>query len=483
MDQSSAPYFEALVKYVEQENATFHIPGHQHGLSLPAEMAALLQEWGARADITEVLGIDDIHAPVEQVHQAQQLAAEAYGADHTFFLVNGSTVGNQAMFLSQLGPEDTVLMPQASHRSAYAALLLSGAKAHCFVTEFHHQLLCCLPPTVEEVESALRACPDAKALFLTSPIYHGAGADMAALARLAQERELLLMVDEAWGAHLRFCSRLPPSSVGLADMVVQSAHKMTGALGQSALLHTSGSRVDRGRLQSVLRHLQTSSPSSLLVASIDCARRQMARVGQELWERTLELASETRTAVNQLPDISCFKSPSNWDGSRLLISAVGRGYSGHQLNAYLRECGIQVEMSEPHQILVLLTPGHTEKAAIALLDALRKLPKKAESVNFSALRRVLQELHSQLASPCLDLRRAFQARSTSVDLKKAVDRSSAELLYCYPPGVPFVVPGQRFTQEMLELMNVQRRLGGSIQGGADPTLQTVLVLEDSHDDK
>lgn len=477
-DQRQAPYFEALQSYVRQQNLTFHVPGHQHGRSAPQEFTELLHSWGLACDITEVWGIDDIHDPVDQYDRARDLAAQLHGADQTFFLVNGSTVGNQAMFLSVLGPESSVILPHNSHRSVYSALLLSGASAHFFATDFHPELLCSLPPTLQQAVEAMDCYPQASAFFLTSPTYHGATSPLPDIVAEAHKRGLVVMVDEAWGGHLKFCQGLPTALEAGADLVVQSAHKMTSALTQGAFLHLRGSRVDPSRVASVLRHLQTSSPSSLLVASLDCARRQMALEGEALWTEALRLATSLQRRIQSLEGIDCFQTPPAWDASRLLVRA--HGYSGARLEEVLRkQFRIQVEMSELHQVLFLITPGHTPEHADRLVDALGALPPAEESFDWKEIRDTLLALWSKnrlWGPPEKTVREVFFSTASPVNLEEAVDQTCAELLYCYPPGVPFVYPGQRFSREALELIKMGRRLGGSVKGGADPSLDSVLVL-------
>ncbi len=480
MNQGEAPYFQALNNYVRQRNLTFHVPGHQHGLSAPEELTALLTEWGPASDITEVWGIDDIHDPHTQVQQAQQLAAELYGADRTYFLVNGSTVGNQAMFLSTLGPGKSVILPHNCHRSVYSALLLSGAAAYFFPTDFHPELLCSLPPTSEQAVEAMDRFPDADALFLTSPTYHGALASLDTIVEEAHRRGKMVLVDEAWGGHLRFCEGRKDALGAGADMVVQSAHKMTSALTQGAYLHLQGNRVDPARVASVLRHLQTSSPSSLIVASLDCARRQMALQGRELWEQTTHLAHQLEQQIDALPGLNCWGARKDWDSCRLIVQATDLGYSGPRLEEELRKrFQVQVEMSELHQVLFLVTPGHNQLHGRRLLDALSGLKPVNEGFEWPRTREVLTELWRKnrvFEAPEMTVRETFFSPASAVSLEKAVDQTCAELLYCYPPGVPFVYPGQRFSSEALELIELGKRLGGSIKGGVDPNLDSVFVL-------
>jgi arginine decarboxylase len=452
-------------------------------LALPPEFRELLHLWGAAADITEVLGIDDIHAPRDQVQRAQVLAAQAYGAQKTQFLVNGSTVGNQTMLLSTVGPDDTVLVAENSHRSVFSGLLLSGARHRLLATPIDGETAASLPPTPQQVERALTECPQAKALFITTPTYYGAAAEISEIVDIAHARGTLVLVDEAWGSHLAFSPALPESAVTAgADMVVQSTHKLTAGLTQAAMLHYRTDTIDVGRVSTVLRHLQTSSPSSLLVASIDCARRQMALHGKELVAECLRLASLARAQIETLDGLSSPTHPKG-DQTKLLVNATERGYSGYELALFLRQqAGIELELSDPHQVLLLITPGHTPEHIEHLISALGSLPKKARPFQDGELKGPYGAQTQDLREPSrLTVRDAFHARSITLKLEKAVDRTCGELLYCYPPGVPLVCPGQRLSPEAIDYIKTQRRLGGSVQGGVDPTLETVLVVENNDD--
>ena len=446
------------------------------------EMQELFGTHGLACDITEVLGLDDIHAPNDQCLAAQELAAAAYGSEYCYFLVNGSTVGNQAMFLAALDPGDTVILPRACHRSVFAALTLSGARAHFMASGFEESILTSLPPSLEDLRSALKACPQAKALFLTSPSYHGLTPDLDSLITEAHQSGLIVLVDEAWGGHLAFHPRLPSSALDFgADLVCQSVHKMTCGLTQSALLHSQGNSELQTRLRSVLSHLQTSSPSSLLVASIDCARRQMVLEGRAMWTEALELSEFARRGIQSITGLFCFQqSERNWDSSRLIINATERGYSGYALAHYLRnESKIQVEMWEAHQVLLLLQPGHTKADIDHLLTALNTLPPRELEFDFAQLKdcsRAVLAIDNQL-QPNYTFRELFYKSRTSKSLHESVDRLSAELLYCYPPGVPLLYPGQPISEDILDFVRTQLRLGGTINGGADPSLDTILVLE------
>lgn len=485
LSQDRAPYFQALKSYLEERPTTFHIPAHNHGLAAPTEFAALLTEWGVACDITEVLGLDDIHDSHSQCLEAEALAAECWGAAKTKFLVNGSTVGVEAMLWTVLNPGDLVIAPTSSHLSFYSSLLLSGGAVECFTTKLHQETLSFLPPTLEEVKVALAKAPKAKALFLTSPTYHGAACgELTEIVEFAHASGLLVLVDEAWGAHFVAHPDLPASAVSCgADMVVQSIHKMTAGLTQSALLHYDPKAIDEGRLHKLLRHLQTSSPSALLVSSIDCARRQLALQGRELWEEALNLAHTARVELDRLDGILCPGPFEGWDNSRWILQAHQRGYSGHDLSRCLRsDHRIQLEMSELHQALALCLPGQGREQVHRLVKAVKALEAREPVLLWNELADSLNALLREPGESVLTVRQAFHARTTKVDRKKAVDRICGELLYCYPPGVPVAYPGQRITENLVLYLETQERLGGSIQGGADPKRESILVVETEHDE-
>lgn len=479
-EQQRAPYFEALQHYVDSQVLTFHVPGHQQGMGAPAEFGAFLSKHGWPADITQVLGMDDIHRLESVCQEAQELAAQAYEADKSYFLINGSSCGNHAMLMATLRPGDKVLMARNSHRSAMGGLMLSGAQAAYFETPYDPEMRVFQAPTVESVREALDRVGEVKALFFTSPTYYGAAADTKALVELARSRGVLVLVDEAWGAHLAFHPELPQSAVAAgADLVVQSTHKMVSGLTQTAMLHLNGASVDRSRLESVLRLLQSTSPSCLLVASMDATRRQMALHGRQLLEDVLRLAHQTRERIQALEGISCFGKPDSvdqFDPTRLTICASERGYNGYELELFLREeHNIQVELSDLFNVIALFTLGHKKSHADRLLEALEALPMGPPAN--------LPQAKPSLALPQapLTLQQAFQSEHESVALESAVGRISAEMLTTYPPGIPVICPGELFRRDLLDYIRLEYEAGSRIEGAFDPTLRTVRVIRENNE--
>lgn len=479
-DDSRAPYFEAVCTHLSQEVLSFHVPGHQGGLGLAPEFANALGVGAFKADITEVLGIDDLHRPHGQLGQAQRLAAKAFGAEETHFLVNGSTAGNQAMLLACTRPGDLVLLPRNAHRSVWSGLILSGATAATYLPEFDPQLGVYSVPSLAIIEENLTRHPKATAVLLTSPSYHGHACDIEAAVQTVQRHGKLAFVDEAWGAHLGFHPGFPTSAVQAgADLVVQSAHKMLPSLTQSALLHRNGQRVDRQRLDTALRLLQTSSPSALLLTSIDAARRHYALHGEEILGELARIATRAQLALEKIEGIFCRgaelatpgKVPPLWDPTHLVVSALDRGYTGYELEAQLRhEHGQQVEMSDLFGVVLVLTAGHTEEHLERFVSAIESLPQRQP--------RAVDSAPVEFIPSTFTPRQAFMAKRKQVPAAEAVGKISAETVTLYPPGIPWILPGERIEAPLLSELRHRQKAGGQIQGAWDPSLTTLGVCDE-----
>ena len=472
LDQSRAPYLEALQAHLAAGVSSFHVPGHQGGLGADPELRQLLGH-ALRADITEVMGIDDLHRPHGQLGEAQRLAAEAFGADQTHFLINGSTSGIHAMLLATSGPGDTLLVPRNAHRSVWGGLLLSGATAALYEPPFDRELGLYGPPTAKTVRQAAQQHPQAKAILLTNPTYHGHAADMPRVVQAAHRSNLLTLVDEAWGAHLAFHPDFPVCAMHAgADICVQSTHKLLPSLTQSAMLHVQGLRIDRGRLEQALRTLLSSSPSALLVASLDAARRQYVLHGHDILTKLATLATETARDLNRLEGISCRGGWSaGHDPTRLVVSALARGHTGYELEAYLRhEYRTQVEMADLFGVVLVLTAGHAEEPVRNIVAACQALPAKPRALP-------LAPAPPAFPREPLTPRETLAASTRSVPWTQAVELRSAETVTLYPPGIPWLLPGERIGKEILHELKARQRAGGSVQGASDPSLETVRVLD------
>jgi arginine decarboxylase len=486
LKQERAPLYEAVVNYVRKHKVSFHTPGHKHGQAIPSAFRRFVGETVFDMDLTLLAEVDSLHEPQSVIRDAQRLAAEAYGADHSYFLVNGSTVGNQTMILSTCQPGDLVLVPRNAHQSVLAGVLLAGCEPVFMRPETNKDLGLYTNVTVGTVEAALKRWPQVKAVLVTSPTYHGIAADTARLAELVHEHGLPLLVDEAHGPHLKFHDELPLSAMEAgADMAVQSTHKILAGMTQSSLLHAKAGRVDLGRVRKVLKLLTTTSPSYILMSSIDIARRQMALDGQKLIGRALKLARKAREEVNKIEGLRCFGRECigqagiyDLDETKLTIAVGGLHVSGYEVARELnKKHGIQVEYADLFSVFLIVSFGNTEQEIVRLIRALRSIALWARSRKRRRSKAVRWVLPGFSARPAVNPRYAFFAAKETLPLEKAVGRVSAETVSPYPPGIPLIVPGERLDREAVAAIRSLQAAGCRIQGPADASLDTIQVVK------
>ncbi len=445
------------------------------GRGAPEDLRALMGMLALAADTTQVLDLDDIHRPRTALKAAMDLAAQAWGADRTWFLVNGSSCGNLAMIMATVGPGQEILVPRAAHRSVHGALVLSGACPVYLESPQDEEMGVHHPVEPEVLARTLKAHPQARAVFFTSVTPYGAAAAVEDLVTLGHQRELPVLVDEAWGPHLAFHPDLPTSALAAgADLVVHSAHKLLSALSQASMMHQSGHRVDAARVEVALRMLQSTSPNCLLVASLDSARRQVALHGTRDWQSALDLADAARETLTLVPGLRCLGPDrcARYDRTRLVVSALELGYTGVDLERHLRDReGIQVEMSDLRNIVVLVTPGHQSRDLERLVTGLRRLPRREGPVRIPSLAATFPS-PEQAMTP----REAFYASTCVVPISQAAGRICAEFLTPYPPGIPLLCPGEVFCAGHVDHLARALAAGIPLEGPADPTLQTVRVV-------
>ena len=307
MDQSRTPYFDVLLDYVDSGVIPFHTPGHMQGKGMDRALRDFLGENVLAIDLTQIRGLDDLLQPAEAIAEAQALAAEAYGAEHSFFLINGSTSGNQIMMMAALNPGEKMALPRNSHKSAMGGLIMSGVEPVWMQPEVDDALHMDHTVTPQTVRHTLDRHPDIKAVYIVSPTYYGVAADVEGIAAVVHERNLPLLVDEAWGPHFHFHPALPIDAIEAgADLCINSTHKMLGSMSQTAMLHVQGKRIKLDRLKGVVKLFLSTSPNLVLIASLDVARKQMALEGAALLTRTIEVAQDSRRRLNEIPGVYCF---------------------------------------------------------------------------------------------------------------------------------------------------------------------------------
>lgn len=486
MDQRSTPYLDALVALAAREPGRFHIPGHKGGAGADPGLRRALGETALRLDFPAgTYGVDVGETALDTpFQQAQRLAAEAWGARRSWFLLNGASGGNHAicMALAHLG--GTAVVQRNVHSSVIDGLIISGLRPRFVAPEIDEELgvAHCLTP--EALDEALAAEPGAVAAFAVSPTYFGAVANIGALAEVAHSRGVPLVVDEAWGAHLPFFDELPASALSCdADVVLNSMHKLGGSLTQSAILHVAGARVDERIVDRSVTLVESTSPNALLTASLDAARRHNVVCGGELLAETIASLGKLREEVRRIDgldvlgeEITAARSVHAWDPLRLSIDVRGTGTTGNAIARHLRERhDIFLELHAENVIVAVFGIG--ERVADTGARLLAGLRDAAEVLRIEA-----RESRRPFAPPPpwqppeMTPREAFLGPQETVPFDDAAGRIAAESLAAYPPGVPNVLPGERLSRETLAFIADSLDHGGHVRGASDRTLRTVRVV-------
>ena len=313
MNQNQTPLLDAIISNAKRPHAPFYTPGHKQGKGISSKLANYFGKAVFRADLTELTELDCLFAADGVIQQAQQLAAEAFGSSQTWFLVNGSTCGIEAAILATCHDGDKIILPRNVHSSVISGLILAGAIPIFINPEYDATLDIAHSITIQNLEKALQKHPDAKAVMMVYPTYYGVCGDIKAIAKLTHEYNIPLLVDEAHGAHFAFHPELPISALNAgADLTVQSIHKTLGAMTQASMLHIQGNRININRINKALQLTQSTSPSYILLASLDAARQQIALHGKELLTQTLQLAEKARKYIHKIPGLSTLTfSPSS----------------------------------------------------------------------------------------------------------------------------------------------------------------------------
>jgi arginine decarboxylase len=478
--QRRAPLFEALERHAGRRPHPFHVPGHKMGTSFDAHGRARFHAI-LPIDLTEIAGLDDLHQPEGVIAEAQELAAEAFGAEWTRFLVGGSTAGNLALIMTVCKPGEKILVQRNCHKSVYHGIIMARAVPVFIVPAVDWESGVAAGLRREDVERTLAAHPDAKAVFLTNPTYYGMGIDLAKMAATVHRFGVPLLVDEAHGAHYGFHPALPPSAMQCgADAAVQSTHKMGTSMTMSSMLHVQGPRIDRDRLQRILAMIQSSSPSYPLMASLDLARRHMVLEAKKELERVLPLVDRLRERIAtldwlRLPVQAENSGYTTHDPLKLLLSLRTRAWTGYELQKLLEEARIYPELAEPAHVLLAASTG-TSMADVEhvwqLLESVDVPPMLAGDAPVP----VGLLASSFLREQAMPMHEAFDAPKRTVPLAEAAGRICAEMVIPYPPGIPLIAPGERIDAEVLALLQELAAGGARFHGIKDPELTMIETI-------
>lgn len=482
--QKSTPYVDALLAYAKLDPGRFQVPGHKGGLGADPGMVELVGEVGLRNDIPSVTEGVDVGPEPTPFQQAQQLAAEAWGAGRTWFLINGASQGNHATMMALAHGGNRVVVQRNVHSSVIDGLVLSGMRPTFVAPELDPELGIAHGLTPDSLAAGLDETPGAVAALVVSPTYFGACADVAALAEVAHSRGVPLVVDEAWGAHLHFHPDLPTAALESgADLVTSSTHKIVGSLTQAAMLHVGrGGRIDDAVVDRCVSLVETTSPSGLLSGSLDAARRQVSVHGEELLGKALRELARIRERIREIPGLDVLDERmvgrpgvAGWDPMRLGIDVRGTGSSAQRLwKAAFHVSEIDLELYSGNVVVAIFGVGEqVEMAGERLVEGLRRAVTELEETPGAPDEKLAP------APPWGELeltpREAFLGPQEVIPFEAAAGRIAAEGLAAYPPGIPNVLPGERLTTETLDFIRESLAHGGYVRGGSDRELKTLRV--------
>lgn len=479
MNQNKTPIYDALQTFRQMRVVPFDVPGHKRGRGNP-ELTEFLGEKCVGIDVNSMKPLDNLCHPVSVIHEAELLAADAFGAAHAFLMVGGTTSSVQSMVLSVCKRGDKIILPRNVHRSVINALVLCGAVPVYVNPEVDCRLGIALGMQREQVERAIRENPDAVAVLVNNPTYYGICSDLRAIVKMTHEAGMLCLADEAHGTHFYFGDNMPVSAMAAgADMAAVSMHKSGGSLTQSSML-LIGSNISEGHVRQIINLTQTTSGSYLLMSSLDISRRNLALRGKEIFARVIQMAEYAREEINYSGGYYAFgrelingNSIYDFDPTKLSIHTRDIGLAGIEVYDILRdEYDIQIEFGDIGNILAYLSIGDRAQEVERLVSALAEIRRRYQTDSSGLLSQEYIE-PEVVMSP----QEAFYAKKRSLPLRESAGCICSEFVMCYPPGIPILSPGERITTEILDYIEYARIKGCSMTGPEDPEIQNINVLE------
>lgn len=473
------PLFSALKEHSKSDIVPFDVPGHKRGRGLK-EFAEYFGSKILEMDVNSMKSLDNISNPIGVIKEAEELMAEAYGANHAFFLVNGTSSGLHAMIMSTCQQGDKIILPRNVHKSAINALILSGAIPVYIHPEKNSRLGISMGVSLENIEKAIAENPDAKAILLINPTYYGFSSDLKNIIKLAHKHGMAALLDEAHGAHFKFHPELPISGIEFgADIAAVSIHKTGGSLTQSSVLLLNEGYVDKKTVKTVLNLLQSTSASYLLMSSLDVARKNLVLNGREKFDEILDLVRKYRSKLNEIDGLYAFgkelvSTPGayDFDETKLGVCVSGIGLTGFEVYDLLRdEYKIQVELADTYNILAIVSIGDNEENLLKLYEGLKDISIKYRKKSLKHIDLVLDD-PEVIVSP----RNAFYARKKVLPLDEVVGEISGESIMAYPPGIPIITPGERISQEIVNYIKFLKKEKTMLTDSEDPYVNSIKVL-------
>ncbi|MEY2984399.1 MAG: lysine decarboxylase [Cyanobacteriota bacterium] len=481
--QKAIPLMARLKQLAKATDTPFYAPGHKRGQGVSPQLSQWLGLDVFQGDLPELPALDNLFASTGVIAAAQALAADLWGAERTWFSVNGSTAGLIAAILATCGEGDKILLPRNAHQAAIAGIIHAGAMPIFLTPAADPDWDLAFSITPETLTQALNNHPDAKALLLLHPTYHGVVGHLAELIALSHQAGIPVIVDEAHGAHFAFHEQLPPPALALgADLTIQSTHKLLGALSQAAMIHQqkAAERIDPQRISQALQLIQSTSPNYLLLASLDAARHQMANDGKTQLDAIVQHTLKCRAQLGEIPGLKLLTTASAQPGfsaldpTRITLDATAWGFSGFALDDLLREqFHLTAELPTLRQLSFIVSLGNTPQDLDHLVQVMRNVAQsRQDTVPYSLSLPPLPPSRFALTP-----RHATFAPQRTLPVEAAIANVSADLLCPYPPGIPVLVPGEIITPAAIAYLETVLALGGTVSGLADHSLKTLRVVD------
>lgn len=477
--QERAPIYEALQEFRKMRVVPFDVPGHKRGRGNP-ELAMLLGDRCVNMDVNSMKPLDNLCHPVSVIREAEELAAEAFGAAYAFLMVGGTTSAVQSMILTVAKRGEKIILPRNVHRSVMGAMVLCGAVPVYVNPDSDVELGIPLGMSVASVKKAIQDNPDAKAILVNNPTYYGICSDLRAIVQLAHQNGMYCIADEAHGTHFYFGDGLPISAMEAgADMAAVSMHKSGGSLTQSSML-LIGPNIQEGYVRQIINLTQTTSASYLLLSSLDISRRNLALRGKETFAEVIRLAEYARREINLIGGYYAYSkeicngdSVYDFDVTKLSVNTLNIGLAGIEVYDLLRdEYGIQIEFGDLGNILAYISIGDRPMDIERLVSALSEVRRRFGKTKTNLFTQEYIE-----PDVCVSPQEAFYAEKESLPIDATEGRICSEFVMCYPPGIPILAPGERITKKILEYIAYAKAKGCSMTGTEDAAIERLNVLK------
>ncbi|WP_083260391.1 aminotransferase class I/II-fold pyridoxal phosphate-dependent enzyme [Cyanobacterium sp. IPPAS B-1200] len=475
------PLLNQLKKSSQKHHAPFYAPGHKQGKGASTKLKEIFGELVFKADLPELPELDNLFAPEGVIKEAQEFASHTFGAKKTWFLTNGSTCGIIASILATCREGDRIILPRNVHQSVIYGLVLSGAIPLFINPKYDENFDICYGLSPQQIEIALQRNNDVKAVMIVSPTYHGVCSNIKEIAEITHRHNIPLLVDEAHGAHFTFHPQLPSSALASgADVVIQSTHKVLGALTQASMLHIQGDLVNGDGISNALQLLQSSSPSYLLLASLESATTQMAEEGKELLDKTIYLATMARKAIRNLDyfQVLDFEKATpyfdNLDITRLTVNVSKLGITGYLADEIFHEkLAVTCELPSLKNLTFIISIGNDDADIDLLINGFKKLTDFYQEVSEISSNYGYLNFDSKFS---ISSRQAYWAGKKVVPLEDSLNKISGETISAYPPGIPILIAGEKITIEALDYLKKVVMSGATITGAMDSRLNTIKIV-------